>query len=655
MEEATEPIELTVPKGPSVTDPLLGTIIDQRYQVLSAISRGGMATVYRAIDERLDREVALKVMHPHLAESTDLVARFRREARATARLTHPGVVAVYDQGVINGQGYLVMELVSGPNLRYVLRSEGSFTVREAFDMVEQILSALATAHHSGLIHRDVKPENVLVPSRNNLKVADFGLARAVSDVTMASTGSVLGTVGYLAPELVTGGDVDPRSDVYSVGIMLYELISGHLPYSGETPIQVAFAHVHRDIPALSEEVEWIPTEIDDLIAALCSRNIDERPQDADTALAYVKATRETIGEEILNRRADVAPTVTEAEITAENERSAKVGSNAKTQAIDFGYGTAALPLTDSVEECSRKKRKRTITWLVVSLLVLLLSGLGGAGYAYWYYEYGAGSYISVPNLHGLSSTQAQSRLKASQIKFKIKEEYSDTVDQDLVIKSTPDAGQKISKHGTLILYVSKGIEYVTIPDVVKMTLTDAEATLKKNKLHIDTEKTQEVYDEKIPKDTVISIEPKAGESVKHDSKVVLVVSKGREPIKVPNLAGKTQADAEKAISDLGLLSSVSWDVSDTVPRGQVMKQTPAADSTLYKGDTVTFVISKGPAMVTIPKTSWDKPDDAKAKLEKLGFVVKFDRSDQFFNLVKGTNPKAGTSVPNGSTVTIIVG
>lgn len=654
MEEVTQRIEIPPTAAAPITDPLLGTIVDQRYQVLSVLSRGGMATVYRAIDERLDREVALKVMHPHLAESADLVARFRREARATARLTHPGVVAVYDQGVINGSGYLVMELVSGPNLRYVLRSEGSFTVGEAFDIVEQILSALASAHHSGLIHRDVKPENVLVPSRKNLKVADFGLARAVSDVTMASTGSVLGTVGYLAPELVTGGEVDPRSDVYSVGIMFYELISGKLPYRGDTPIQVAFAHVHQDVPPLSSEINWIPTEIDDLIAALCSRDINERPQDASTALEYVKATREAIGTELLERRADVEPTITEAEITAENERSAKVGE-AATKPIDFGYGTAALPITDSVEEFSRKKRKRRLVWLVSLLTVLLLSGIGGAGYAYWYYEYGPGSYITVPEIEGLTLTQAESRLAAQQIKFTVSEEFSDTVDQDLVIRTDPPAGGKVSKHAKLTVFVSKGIEYVKVPDVVNIPLAEAEALLKKNKLHIDTENTKESYDETIPEGSVISIEPKAGETLKHDSKVTLVVSKGREPIKVPNLAGKSQSDAEKILSDLGLLSSVSWEINESVPRGEVVKQDPAADSTLHKGDTVTYVISKGPARVKIPGTTWDKPDEAKAKLEALGFVVKFDRSGEFFGIVKGTNPPAGSVIANGSTVTVIVG
>lgn len=640
----------SAPTAP-VSDPLLGQMIDERYQVLSLISRGGMATVYRALDCRLDREVALKVMHPHLAESTDLVARFRREARATARLTHPGVVAVYDQGVVNGSGYLVMELISGPNLRYVLRSEGSLTVQTAFDMIEQILSALASAHNSGLIHRDVKPENVLVPSWKELKVVDFGLARAVSDVTMASTGSVLGTVGYLAPELVTGGNVNPRSDVYSVGIMLYELIAGKLPYSAESPIQVAFAHVHKDVPALSEELEWIPSEVDDLIAALCARNSEERPEDAGAALEYVMATRQSLPKEVLERRADVPPSITEAEITAESKKRESLES--VTKALDYGHGTTALPITESVEELKKRKKRKVLTWVIVASLLVLLLGGGAGGYAYWYYEHGPGSFIAVPDVSGITQSQAETRLKGKQIDFEIVEEYSDTVSKGLVTRSEPASGMQMSKHATLKVFVSLGIEYVTVPNVIDSPLSKAEQDLRANKLHIS--KTTEEYDEKIASGNVISISPGVGEVLKHDSQVEVVVSKGRQPLEVPNLAGKSQGEAEQVLSDLGLLSSAKWEINDSVPRGQVASQNPAPGETLYKGDTVSFVISRGPAYIEIPNFRGTNPDRAKEKLESLGFTVEMNHDYEFFYLVRGTSPAAGTKAANGSKVTIYIG
>src|SRR5690606_21183774 len=237
-------------------------------EVLSRVARGGMATVYRALDRRLDREVALKVMHAHLAEGgkgAEFAARFRREARSAARLTHPGIVAVYDQGVDGDTSYLTMELVEGGNLRRHLEEHGPLTLREALGLTEQILEALAAAHRVGLVHRDIKPENVLLSGEERrVKVADFGLARAVTEVTSTSTGTVLGTVAYLAPELVTHGTADARTDVYAVGILLYEMVTGRQPFTGATPIQVAYQHVHEDVPAPSGVVPWLPAELDDL-------------------------------------------------------------------------------------------------------------------------------------------------------------------------------------------------------------------------------------------------------------------------------------------------------------------------------------------------------------------------------------------------------
>ena len=276
------------------SDPLIGLLVDERYRIQARLARGGMATVYVAHDERLDRPVALKVMHPHLAESADFVARFRREARAAARIVSPGVVSVFDQGVIHGQGFLVMELIDGTNLRALLQAQGAFTLAQALQYTQDVLEALRSAHRVGVIHRDIKPENVLVPSEGPVRVTDFGLARAASEVSMSTTGSMLGTVAYMAPEIATTGTCDARSDIYAVGIMLYEMLTGSVPWQGENPMQMAYHHVNDSVPLPSEVEPWIPREIDDLVASLAAKDPEDRPVDAQEALDLVMRARTSL-------------------------------------------------------------------------------------------------------------------------------------------------------------------------------------------------------------------------------------------------------------------------------------------------------------------------------------------------------------------------
>ena len=286
-------------------DPLIGLLVDDRYRIQARLARGGMATVYVAHDERLDRPVALKVMHPHLAESADFVARFRREARASARIVSPGVVSVFDQGVIHGQGFLVMELIDGTNLRALLQAQGAFTVSQSLQYTQDILEALRAAHRVGVIHRDIKPENVLVPSEGPVRVTDFGLARAASEVSMSTTGSMLGTVAYMAPEIATSGVCDARTDIYAVGIMLYEMLTGEVPWQGETAMQMAYHHVNDSVPLPSEFEPWIPRELDDLVAALAAKDPEDRPLDAQEALDLLLRARASIPAEIAGKRAEI--------------------------------------------------------------------------------------------------------------------------------------------------------------------------------------------------------------------------------------------------------------------------------------------------------------------------------------------------------------
>jgi serine/threonine protein kinase len=286
---------------------MLGRLVDGRYEVRERVAAGGMATVYLAFDKRLEREVALKVMHNRLANEPDgreFVHRFRREAKAAARLTHPGMVRVYDQGVDGEISYLTMEYVRGQNLRHRISREATIPVGEALAITEAVLDALAAAHRQGLVHRDIKPENVLLDDEGRPRVADFGLARAVTEVTSTATGTIMGTVAYLGPELVSRGQSDARTDVYSVGILLYEMVTGRQPFTGNSAIEVASRHVHEDVPPPSSHVPWLPPEFDHLVAAFAARDPASRPRDAVAALSLLRQTRAMMDDPTMARRAD---------------------------------------------------------------------------------------------------------------------------------------------------------------------------------------------------------------------------------------------------------------------------------------------------------------------------------------------------------------
>ena len=291
----------------TLTDPLLGRVVDGRYEIRERVAAGGMATVYVAFDKRLEREVALKAMHQPLVDdeaSREFVARFRREAKSSARLTHPGIVHVYDQGVDGDLSYLTMEYVRGENLRSRIAHEGTFTVGEALALTDAILNALAAAHRLGLVHRDIKPENILIDTDGRPRITDFGLARAVTEVSHNSDGVVMGSPAYLAPELVAHGEASAASDIYGVGMMLFEMVTGRQAFTGESAIDIAARHVHEDAPPPSTFAPWLPTEFDDLVAVLCTRDPADRPADAAAALVLVRSTRALMDDPTLDRRAD---------------------------------------------------------------------------------------------------------------------------------------------------------------------------------------------------------------------------------------------------------------------------------------------------------------------------------------------------------------
>ena len=647
------------------TDPLIGRLIDQRYRVTRRLARGGMATVYVAQDERLERPVALKVMHPHLAESDDFVERFHREARAAARIVHPGVVSVFDQGVVSGQGFLVMELIDGTNLRALLNAQGAFTIPQALRYTTDILEALRAAHRMGVIHRDIKPENILVPTDGPAKVADFGLARAVSEGSTSATGNMLGTVAYIAPEIALTTEANARSDLYSVGIMLYEMLTGAVPWADESPLQIASHHVSDDVPSPSATLPWIPREIDDLVAALTARNPANRCADASDALDLVARAAASIPSDIANRRAEVAHEDSQSgsETTALNtevmptQLTQAMPAPAVTTATALPTATAVTTVhastpteTPSAGELPAKMSTRAILLAVIAFLLIVAASFGGS---WWWTEYGPGSYLTMPTTTGRDLADVQADLGAIGLASSVEEEFSDDVQSGIVTHSDPDGGSSVHKSTNVQLYVSKGIDMKDVPNVVGKGQDEASRTLADAGLALGA--VTDAYSEEVPPGQVISQSVAAGTSLAHDSTVDVVLSKGREPRTVPTLTGKGASAAKSSIEALGLVASPTEAYSDTVPEGQVISQQTREGSTVYRGDSVSYTVSKGPEMVTVPDVVGLQRQEAHDKLEGAGFTVQEDLIlGGFFNTVRSSDPAGGSKVKKGSTVTISV-
>lgn len=636
--------------GATITDPFVGRLVDSRYEVVSRIARGGMATVYLAVDRRLDRDVALKVMHAHLAEGTsgsDFVARFRREARTAARLTHPGLVGVYDQGVDGETSYLTMEYIDGCNLRRHIGERGALTVGDALRIGESVLDALAAAHRVGLVHRDIKPENVLLASDGRVKLADFGLARAVTEVTSTTTGTVLGTVAYLAPELVVRGDSDARTDVYACGILLYEMLTGRQPFTGETPIQVAFQHVNNDVPAPSELVGWLPIEIDDAVRALAARDPDDRPVDAAAALALLRRTRAALDDETLARHAAVAPSIVlptatdpaetdldadESDDASPDDGPASTGDDettlietgdarGTTVALPIGLGVGVEVLTAPPAEPPPTRHRAR--WIV---LLAVLAALLGAG-TWWYLQVGPGAYTTVPTIVGQTEAEAITILDRAGLAADPTSAFHAEAPINEVFATTPGQGERIRKDGTVSFTISKGPDYVPFPaGVVGAMQADAEAALVAAGLKATYAEAE--YSDTAPQNSIISAvlpdgtpaEP--GAQTIRDTEVRLTVSKGPEPVTITSVVGMTVADATAQLEPDLLTLTPTEVFSDTVAAGLIVDQSPVAGAEGHRGDAIAVNVSKGPEFVTMPNVVSKQFDAAKAQLEKLGLTVK---------------------------------
>lgn len=623
---------------------LTGHLIDGRYQLLSQMGSGGMATIYEALDTRLDRRVAVKIMHSHLAQDEQFVERFIREAKAAAALSHPNIVSVQDQGW-NQSGvpavFIVMEMVVGHTLREYLTERGSIPIADGIKFLLPVLSALGAAHKLGIVHRDVKPENILVSKEGRIKIADFGLAKgALIGSTMTAESSViLGSVSYLSPEQVSRGIADSRSDVYSAAITAFEIFTGTKPFEGDEPIQIAFMHVNSHVPRISSLVEDVPQSLDDLIYRATRVDPDQRPRDAQefhSELLAISHSLNPAGPQLsLELDIPIAPMREKSK-----KRSEKLPSPAPI--------STSQETTDQVRAqrkvSNRVKRNR---WIAAGLtLILALTG--------WWVLAGPGASVKFPSVVGGSVEQANTTLVALGLQTTIVEErFDEEIPKGRVISTQPTAGDSIAPGGLVSLTVSKGAERYTVPSLKKITAEAAANLLAKTPLRIGD--ITDVFNSKVAKGLIISSTPIAGAQVKRDAIVDLVVSKGVETFNLVSYIGKNGEQALNELTSAGFDVTPTYIYDEVVMPGEVISQKPVAGVALPAGAGVAIFISQGSAFVFIPNVMRYTQERAVAVLEDLGLVVVVKKVTKTSKVVIGINPKVDTKVKRGTKVTLTVG
>jgi beta-lactam-binding protein with PASTA domain/predicted Ser/Thr protein kinase len=657
----------------TLADPLTGRLLDGRYAVTARIAHGGMATVYVATDTRLDRQVALKVMHAELARDDDFVRRFVGEAKSVARLSHPNVVGVYDQGADGPLLYLAMEYVPGRTLKDLLRERGRFSPAEALEIMSGVLDGLAAAHASGITHRDVKPENVLLTADGRVKVADFGLARAHAAAGHTQRGLLIGTVAYLPPEQVTGDVTGPRGDVYSAGVMAFELLTGRQPFTGDSPLSIAYQHVNRDVPAPSALVPGIPAAVDQLVLAATSRDPAQRPADAGEFARAVRRVRDGAPSGLTGvmgagvQGLAEAPWLDLQTQAATNGWWARDPSAPPTVAGDTGppgqlgtgqFGTGQFAnggagagshtLVVRREDDGRYPGSREPflqRWLfsprlgLIALILVLGVGLGVGG---WWTT--TGRYTQVPSVAGDSVAAATAALRANG--FTVSGEtpvHSNVVPKGTVVGTDP-AG-RAAKGSKIALLVAAGPFTSTVPVVKNDTLAQAQAALAR--AHLIGREQQVGSTE--PAGTVLGTNPVAGTSWPQTKPVAILVATS---MPLPSFFGQNVQTAEQWASAHGVVLATQQTSSSTAAQGTIVGQQPAAGSAYHQGETVTVDVSSGPAEVPVPDVIGMTVAEAENQLEQAGFQVNVERMGLFGNKVMDYDPMG--EAPRGSTVTLLV-
>ncbi|PXY19621.1 Stk1 family PASTA domain-containing Ser/Thr kinase [Prauserella muralis] len=653
------------------TEPsLVGSLLDRRYRVDRLLARGGMSSVYRGVDTRLDRPVAIKIMDSRFADDRTFVDRFEREARSAARLHHPHVVAVHDQGFDTAGGpderraFLVMELVDGGTLRDLLDQRGALDLPLALTIAEQVLSALAAAHTEGLVHRDVKPENVLIGRGGGalgsgvVKVGDFGLVRAVASAGTTSASVILGTVAYLSPEQVTTGAASERGDVYSAGILLYEMLTGHVPYTADTAISVAYRHVNDDVPRPSEARADLPPALDDLVLRATRRDPDARPADAGAFLAELAEVRSQLGiprapVPVPAGPADAATEITDAEKTVPAMRAVTsqvpAGGPRGTQALPRGPLVAEQPPPPAepmaAADAPQPRRRRWVAlWLVVGLLLA-----GGIGAGVWWFT--GGRYVDVPQVTGLDRTQAEQVLRRAELVPSFTEERHNTAPSGTVIRSDPESGSRALAGDEVTVVLSLGRPVV--PDITPgSTVAQAEQAIRAVQLQPRRDAGADQYSADVPEGAVVTVSPKPGNQANIGDAVTIVVSKGPPPTPVPSVRGLSRDEAFQKLREAGFEPfDAGEEFAADVPAGHVTRTDPAEGATLTDAKRVGVYVSNA---VEVPSVLGRQIDEALQILADAGLTSNAEDRRGRFAFVLDQDPDPGTLVQKGTTINLNV-